>query len=599
VSPYTSFFTITPFGMEVSREPPADRPARKPPRQPRSQGRTLAAARPCATGGASQPSDYGQEETSPTRPSQQQLTVILSAHVEWLASAGREGSRADLAGVDLRGLDFGRVDLTDAVLEDADLRQASLRETAGIQDPQLAGANLSRAKLPLGLLAPEALERVAETSGTCLRLYLALLFACAYVLLTTAAATDVALVSGSALASLPVLDTQIALAGFFYAAAVLLLGLYVGFHVHAQRLWEQFAELPAVFPDGGTLDQKASSGIFTDFATRRLSYLPARPLAWLRRALFRFTAWWSVPALAAVLWLRCLPRHDRSLTGFQVAIFALVVAAALAFSDLEERVRRPWGARLESGGHGYARLRTPAGRVMIALALACGLGLLSQAGISAPGSADRRVLGGDCGRRLPVYQPQYWAPRLLDAVAWGSFARMDGELIAAPWSEAEVPDEGAAWLRSIDLSGRDLRYASGRGAFFAGVDLYDADLSCAFLFRADLRRAILEQGELRGTDLIYSNLEGASLISADLRQASLDHAKLGKAKLRDADLRGASLVWADLRGADLSGAKLKGADFSNAQLAGAVFTEVTDPNCQLIAAARKQNALGVPSGNCR
>ena len=71
----------------------------------------------------------------------EKLNFILLAHSEWLSSAGKSGSRADLsnenmAGAILIGANLTRANLTDANLTDAILIGAIL-----------IGANLTRAKL--------------------------------------------------------------------------------------------------------------------------------------------------------------------------------------------------------------------------------------------------------------------------------------------------------------------------------------------------------------------------------------------------------------------------------------------------------------------
>ena len=67
------------------------------------------------------------------------------------------------------------------------------------------------------------------------------------------------------------------------------------------------------------------------------------------------------------------------------------------------------------------------------------------------------------------------------------------------------------------------------GANLAGIDLSEANLHGAFLFRANLRGANLSGANLQGAYLCEANLNWA-----DLRGANLRHAVLVRADLYDA-----------------------------------------------------------------
>lgn len=160
---------------------------------------------------------------------------------------------------------------------------------------------------------------------------------------------------------------------------------------------------------------------------------------------------------------------------------------------------------------------------------------------------------------------------------------------------------------SINLRGRDLRYARMErtdlhqadltgadieGASLAGADLRKAILGCADLSRlrltesrtgakctsakrADLRRARLSDARMQGIDLRGARLDEAVLDGVDLKDSELAGASFYNAQMERADLTGG--IWmqgvnfgaAQLQGADLTGAKLIGADLRYAQLQGA------------------------------
>lgn len=109
-------------------------------------------------------------------------------------------------------------------------------------------------------------------------------------------------------------------------------------------------------------------------------------------------------------------------------------------------------------------------------------------------------------------------------------------------------------LRQYDAGRRNFRH----------VNLYDCDLSWAYLAKIDLSYANLGISILEGIDLPASILIKANLSRTDLTAANLFQANLRGADLRGADLRGAELARANLLDADLRGASLTGADLSEA-----------------------------------
>jgi len=79
------------------------------------------------------------------------LKAVLDAHLLWIQSGGKEGTRADLRDANLRGADLSDANLRGADLRGADLRDANLRgadlSDADLSDADLSDANLSGADL--------------------------------------------------------------------------------------------------------------------------------------------------------------------------------------------------------------------------------------------------------------------------------------------------------------------------------------------------------------------------------------------------------------------------------------------------------------------
>ncbi len=170
----------------------------------------------------------------------------------------------------------------------------------------------------------------------------------------------------------------------------------------------------------------------------------------------------------------------------------------------------------------------------------------------------------------------------------------DADLVAG----GEVADGEA----TLNLRGRDLRYAQLDRSDLHGADLTGADISDASLEKADLRGATLvclggdkfpdrspsctnaktakllfarlDGARLKGIDLTDAHLNGAVLEDAELLAANLTRAALVAANLKGADLSSvvaeeASFIKADLQGANLYRAVLQGAELSSAQLRSA------------------------------
>jgi len=142
-------------------------------------------------------------------------------------------------------------------------------------------------------------------------------------------------------------------------------------------------------------------------------------------------------------------------------------------------------------------------------------------------------------------------------------------------------------LHQSDLTGANLDGASLVGADLRNVRLQCADLTeliltddrrrarCASARDADFSKARLDGANLSGIDLRGGRLEQASLVKAGLFSAVIAGARFGSARLDGASLnggvqaQGASFLIASLQGADLGGAHLQFADFSSAQMQGA------------------------------
>ena len=176
-----------------------------------------------------------------------------------------------------------------------------------------------------------------------------------------------------------------------------------------------------------------------------------------------------------------------------------------------------------------------------------------------------------------------------------------------------LPDkEVRADAVSINLRGRDLRFANLDRADLRQADLTGANLEGASLAGADLRGAAmgcfeppqLQQGDnpraarctsARGANLFRSRLSGARMSGIDLRGARLEEARIEDARLDHAVMVGANFTAAGLDRADLTGAWLYGAAFARASLQGADLSRARLQMADLSGAALQGASLASAS----
>jgi uncharacterized protein YjbI with pentapeptide repeats len=181
------------------------------------------------------------------------------------------------------------------------------------------------------------------------------------------------------------------------------------------------------------------------------------------------------------------------------------------------------------------------------------------AGAAVRGASEARPSRQAGGFAMPVIV------RRSDGALFGLFHR---NLIVTDTDLARAPASGEGEA-SLNLRGRDLRYARLERSDLRRADLTGADLSGASLAGADLREARLGCADLN--ELLLSE-DRAAARCASLRGASLGRARLGGARMAGADLTEARLEEANLEGVELAYAVLIGANLSGAHLERADLT---------------------------
>jgi hypothetical protein len=260
---------------------------------------------------------------------------------------------ADLEGAvfrqsNLRNADLTGANLLRATFRDADLRDAILCETTGFQSGALGGADISNAVLPEVISGFHGLSRVDELSKSSGAPFVSMLLACAYAWLTIAITTDAQLLTNSISSKLPIIQTEIPLVAFYWLAPAILLGVYTYFHLYLQRLWEALSDLPAVFPDGITIDRKSHPWLMNDLVRAHFVRLRERPLPlfWLQKHMCILLAWCIVPLTLLLFWARYLSRHDWPGSVLHILVTtACAMAGILSYRLAVATLRRRSDAR--------------------------------------------------------------------------------------------------------------------------------------------------------------------------------------------------------------------------------------------------------------
>lgn len=588
------------------------------------------------------------KENGDTEGYRPDISLALAEHRKWLKSGGEAGTCAqfhgcslrnlDLHGADLRSAFLRKVDLSGADLSLADLRGACLVQ-ANLQKANLLGARLHGAALQGTLLdgatrlLPEQLaganlagasfsrpfedlllEQTKAAQAACQRtrrfLMLMLLASLGGALLVLRV-SDAQLVMNLPLFSLPLFARVLPSNAFLLMSPLVLLGLFIGFHLHLLRLWEHMAGLPAVFPDGQPLDRK-DSWLLTGLARAQFQWPGDErlPPSLLELALLVLSAYWVVPFVLLLFWGRYLTRLDLQGAIFQVGV---LVAAVFLATFLLRRILTPPHGKSSGSDPPAARafLLWKAGAVALLGILLCLLSLGTIYGV--PHDAiqkDPDAIG-----------VRTWAPGILWLAGYNPYASFPEAQISIKPTGWSGRDEDVRLVRGPRLDEISLRYAVAPGVFLAnarldradlrGSDFTEADLRAADLHKARLQLAVLDRARLSRANLQGATLPSTSLLDADLRAANLSYSSLAEANLsgavlwdsvifaatlRKATLFGANLESVDLRDsnleqANLNQANLRGAHLWSTKLAGAQLREAQLQNALLIEADLRRAVL--------
>src|SRR6266581_307473 len=376
------------------------------------------------------------------------LAEILDQHKIWVESGGESGVKADLCGVNLAKADLTGVNLQGAHLHrtnlaGADLSMANLRgvslvrsnlQNANLLGTELRGANLMGANLygaeglwfgrlggtnlfdavlPESISAVDSSKAIADATKVARWFYfltVGVSFVCCLLIAFT---TDVRLLLNASALPIPRLGNVLPMTGLYLGGPLVLLALSLRFHFLLLRLWGSMAALPAVFPDGQTLEKDGPW---------YLMGLVRRHFRWqgetrstqtaIETVLSTILAYWIVPVALFFFWLRYLTRQDFRGTLLHVLLITLSVATATCLPFIVSRVLRPGDLRLPRSKN---VLRMILGTTRSALATGCILFVISL-GVNRGLPADRAAT------KVSPADPRRWAATVFQSVGYRPYA---------------------------------------------------------------------------------------------------------------------------------------------------------------------------------
>ena len=561
------------------------------------------------------------------------LAEILDQHKQWVESGGENGSRADLTGVNLakadltgvnlQGAHLHRVNLSGADLSMANLRGASLVRSNlqnsnllgtelrganlmganvygadGLWFGRLGGTNLFDAVLPESISAVDSSKAISDATKVARWFYfltVGLSLLCCLLMIYT---TDVRLLLNSSALPFPKLGNLLPTTGLFLGGPIVLLVLSLRFHFLLLRLWGSMAALPAVFPDGQTLE-KDGPWYLMGLVRRHFRWQGESRAAMtvFESALSAILAYWIVPVTLFFFWLRYLTRQDFRGTLLHVFLTTAAVATATSVPFIVSRVLRPGDIRRPKSKNnirmilGTTRSALAVGIILFVISLGVNRGLPSdKTGGVAASAAD----------------PRRWAATVFQSVGYRPYADLTEASLSTPLPKGTPwTDENVAKISGAHLNEMNLRYARGYHAFLVNAKLWRANLEGIYLSEGDLRGANLRETLLRSgifdrarldhAVLVSANATGANFSAADLRFSDLSYGTFESAVLSSARVSGASLYAVDFRNAQLLRADFSRSDMRDTRLDHAVLSfanlEQTDLSSARLAAANLTGAL--------
>jgi uncharacterized protein YjbI with pentapeptide repeats len=435
---------------------------------------------------------------------------------------------------------------------------------------------------PYSLL--EAVNSSSDTAHTGWLIFLAIM---TYLMIAVAGVTHEALLLETPV-QLPILQVNIQLKQFFQFAPVVLVLFHLGILAQLVLLARKTLEFDHAIRLLETSDRRTHPlrlELHNFFFVQAIAG-PERSI--IMSGFLHVMSWLTIVILPVVLLLYMqlsfLPYHDETTTWINRIALVFDISMLLLIGVFLMRAEPSFFQAFWR-----STVAHPLSSAITAFVLAL-VAYVSFFAATVPGEAldhlNRQMLSVAGGDGQPAVQRSGFLVPFLPQ-------RNDGTLFGIFRKNLEVTDsdlfEGRrrrGGEKTLNLRGRDLRYAKLDRTDLQGVDLTNAVLDGASLVGAKLQKASLNCADLntlllsndrvaakcptaRGVDLAGADLEGAHLAGVDLQGANLSEARLDGADLANATLTGANFSSAHLDKTDLTGVQAQGANFLNASLQGA------------------------------
>lgn len=397
--------------------------------------------------------------------------------------------------------------------------------------------------------------------------------------------------------TLPVVNVEVPTRFFFIAAPILIAAVYGYFHLYLIRLWDALGTAPARI-NGIRLGNAIAPWLVSDAALhlrtrmRQDNSTTPRALESAAMILNLLLAWGFGLFVLAALWWLSMPARTLGMTG--IAGASLLISVLAGSASLVDMVLR---LRSKEGKTAPRNIFVAAPHLTIMVAMTPFVAWMSyERSVGSPSRLAALDLNGENIVERPAGWLSYPDERAEFRADWCSregiancqdfddqkknvFNAEFQRRRAAALSDMRRP----AWsLPTNDPTDMDLRDATLRNAFLAGVNLRGAQMEGANLRESQMERANLLEAQMKRADLREAQMERANLRNtqmeeADLREAQMERANLRGAQLKRANLSGAQMELARLlealmKGANLSNAQMEGVDLSFAQMQGAVLS---------------------------
>lgn len=379
----------------------------------------------------------------------------------------------------------------------------------------------------------DALEKSTTRSS---RQLLSFLLIQLYLLITVAATTDLQLLLPDSKVTLPLLNVELSLFGFFAVAPALVFTLHYIYLIYLRHH-------DKILNDWNRLASKEQKVLLPGFIFNySIIYGKSTFTYGLLRFLHGLILSYFPLVLIVIMQFRFADYHDSYMTSwhFMVILLDLVLPCTLWIVIAYPKASR-------KANDGLMRGIVYLGLIVISIfsALLLLVVILINSSI--------------------ITQSKFYIPRI--SVPWETLVEPPSDIIIHAYL-LEEKSLDSAWLeygQGIDLSGRDLQFANFHKADLRMVSLEGSNLNGCILDSANLNNANLINAKLNHASLQVVSMKHALADSAQFNFSDLWEANLNGIRLNHASLNGAIITCAFVNGAQLKSCSLVAADLSNSQ----------------------------------